>query len=492
MTTVTAAATPPVPGAGRSRRRRTSRAHGDEAAPRSGTSPPVDSPAAVDDDLPLLDPERDLLGMPGAPEHPPAGVERVRRAHQEVRARIRADRLMDAGAPPDGTGGELFRAMPGVAMVHPPAEPELRRRVTNAVRCLERLVQRFPYDAELQDFLDVPQEFRRWILREPEPERLRVDFCRLDLLGGTLGTVRVLEFNASSPGGMISVGTVNRYWRQSSLGGLLTEWGVPDAPFERPEWFADWLIGYGRDHGVAEEDRRSVGLFHHRSTSGYEMGQVSEQLRRRGCTPVGLEPADLGSDSALRLGYLKYFPLNVRKVESWETFCARLTKKRLLVPNALAERWVAENKLCLAALSDPRFRRLFTPRQLAALDAFVPFSRKLGDGVSTAEAVAERARFVLKAPYGCRGESVTVGAETPPEAWQQLVGSADRRGWLVQERIGTPVVEVTGGRYFRDLVVPVLDGRIIGYGSRMSQGHLLNVARGGGSATVFAPPGADG
>jgi hypothetical protein len=467
-------------------------AHGGGAASRGGASRPADSPAAVGDDVPLLDPERNLLGMPGAPGHPPAGVERVRRAHQEVRARIRADRLMDAAAPPDGTGGELFRAMPGVAMVHPPAEPELRWRVTNAVQCLERLVRRYPYDAELQEFLDVPQEFRPWILRETAPERLRVDFCRLDLLGSTLGTVRVLEFNASSPGGMISVGTVNRYWRQSSLGGLLTEWGVPDAPFERPEWFADWLTGYGRDHGVAEEDRRSIGLFHHRSTTGYEMAQVSAQLRRRGCTPVALEPADLASDSPLRLGYLKYFPLDVRKIESWETFCARLTAKRLRVPNPLAERWVAENKLCLAALSDPRFRRLFTPRQRAALDAFVPFSRKLGDGVSTAEAVSERARFVLKAPYGCRGESVVIGAETPPEEWQQLVRGPDRRGWLVQERIGTPVVEVTGGRYFRDLVVPVLDGRIIGYGSRMSQGHLLNVARGGAASTVFAPPDPEG
>lgn len=87
---------------------------------------------------------------------------------------------------------------------------------------------------------------------------------------------------------------------------------------------------------------------------------------------------------------------------------------------------------------------------------------------------------------------MTVGAETSPEAWQQLVRSADRRGWLVQERIGTPVVEVTGERYFRDLVVPVLNGRIIGYGSRMSRGHLLNVARGGGASTVFAPPDPEG
>jgi hypothetical protein len=456
-------------------------------ASRSDSSRPAVSSATVGDEVPLVDPERDLLSIPGTPGRMLAMAERVQQAHQEVRARIRADRLMSPGAPPDGTNGELFRTVPGVAMLHPLAEPELRRRVRNAVECLERLVQRYPYDPELQEFLDVPLVFQRWILREPEPERLRVDFCRPDLLGDTLGTVRILEFNASGPGGVISAGMVNRYWRQSSLGGLLTEWGVSDAPFERPDWFADWLIDYGRGHGVAEEDRRNVGLFHNRKSTGYEMGQISGQLRRRGCTPVALEPADFDSANELRLGYLKYLPRNPQKVERWETFCAWLTKRQLLVPNPLAARWVAENKLCLAALSDRRFRYLFTPRQREALDALVPLSRKLRDGVSMADAVTERERFVLKAPYGRRGESVIVGGETPLETWKKLVRDPKHRGWLVQERIAMPVIEGADGRYFRDLVVPVLNGRIIGYISRMGQGHLLNVACGGGTTTVFAP-----
>ncbi|MFC5054142.1 hypothetical protein [Saccharothrix xinjiangensis] len=381
-------------------------------------------------------------------------------------------------------GGELFPTAPVVAVLHPLAEPVLRQRVHNAVRCLEQVVRGYPRDRELQEFLDVPPVMRRWVLAEPEPEGLRVDLCRLDLLGGTLGTVRVLEFNASSPGGVIPLGVISRRWRESSLGALLADWGAVEARFEEPNWFADWLLDHGRDHAVPEGDCRRVGLFHDPACAEIDP-QAHVQLRRRGCSAVALDPAEFVPGSGLRLGYLKHIPVAPRAVEGWQRFCAALTDKSLVVPNALAARWVAENKLCLAVLSDPRFRHLFTARQQEVLDAIVPFSRKLGDGVSPAEAVADQQRLVLKAPYGRCGESVVIGRRTPRDEWARLVRDDERRGWLVQEVVEAAEVEGWTGQHVRDLVVPVLNGRVLGFGSRIGRGALLNVARGNAISAVF-------
>jgi hypothetical protein len=211
------------------------------------------------------------------------------------------------------------------------------------VGCLQRLVRRYPRDAELRDFLAVPPLLDRWIIRHVRPETLTVDLCRLDLLGDRLDSVPVLEFNASSPGGVIFTGMVNRFWRQSSLGPLLAERGVTEAPFEGAEWFADWLLRYGRVRGVPEDDDRPVGLLHPRVSNKREFDEMREQLRRRGRTVVELQPDDPRVGD-LRLAYLKYIPLEPDEVAGWDAFCEQVTGGELVVPNALAERWVAENK----------------------------------------------------------------------------------------------------------------------------------------------------
>ncbi|UGY91887.1 hypothetical protein [Streptomyces gobiensis] len=440
-----------------------------------------------DNEVPLFDPERDLVVLPGAPGHTHPAAGRVVDALEQVRSRILTERLYKVGTLRTGPSSDPYPVMPAVAALHRRAEPALRRRAQTAVACLEQLIQRYPDDPELQDFLDVPPVLHRWILRHPAPEQLRVDFCRLDLLGDTLSSTRVLEFNASSPGGVVSSGMLNRFCRQSSLGTLLAEWEVPQAPFERPGWFADWLIDYGRVRGVREDESSRVGLFHERLSLKFEFNQLRAQLRGRGRTPVETEPSAIDHVKSLRLGYLKYIPEDPREVERWETFCARMTDGQLVAPNALAARWVAENKLCLAALSDPRFRRLFTPPQRATLDALVPYSRKLGDGISETEAINERTRLIIKAPYSRHGTSVVLGAETPADVWSGLVRDPARRGWLIQERVTPSAVGTNDGTYFRDLMVPVLGGRVIGYCARMNRKRVLNSAQGSGTHAVFSP-----
>lgn len=444
--------------------------------------------ACAADDLPLFDPDRDLVAMPGVRGGTGEWADRVRSAHAEVEARVRTERVMRVLPPNSGRQPELFPVLPAIGMLHPQVEPELRRRVVTVVHCLQRLVRSYPSNPELQEFLAVPPVLHQWIMRENNPGQLTVDFCRLDLLGDRLGTTRVLEFNPSSPGAVISTGMLTRFWRESAgLGGLLAEWGVPSTRFEQDGWFVDWLLAFGARHGLHEAETTHVGLFHEHESSKFEFDQIRRQLLRRERTPVECVPDNPRSAAGIRLGYLKQIPVSPAVVETWDAFCTRLVEGDLVVPNPLAERWVAENKLCLAALSDPRFRPLFTEAEQDVLDALVPWSRKLGDGITAAEAVTEQKRLVLKEPYSCRGESVHIGQDCSPETWSQLVHAPQQQGWLAQEHIAGSGIDTAEGPYFRDLCAAVLDGEVIGYTSRFSQKRVLNASKGGGAHIVMLP-----
>jgi hypothetical protein len=185
---------------------------GDRVHSQRGDGPTnsiMDSGCPVED-LPLMDPERDVVALPGTRGAALAGT--IRRAHDQVLARIRAEHAL-------AFSQKLFRVLPALSVLHPLVEPVLRRRVGIAVGCLEQVVREYPKNAELRDFLHVPPVLHRWIMRHEQPERLTIDFCRLDLLGDRLGNTRILEFNPSSPGLVISSGMAgDARGRQSPLG----------------------------------------------------------------------------------------------------------------------------------------------------------------------------------------------------------------------------------------------------------------------------------
>ncbi|WP_214106362.1 hypothetical protein [Acrocarpospora catenulata] len=432
-------------------------------------------------DFPLVDPERRLGHPSGRARSAALGLGQ---AWRQVRERVAAESLMGLAVP--GQERRPFPVRPALGVLHPAAEPVLRQRVQGVVQCLNRLVQQYPVDRELQEFLDIPEPLHRWIMREPNPELLRVDYCRLDLLGSTLDTVRVLEFNPSSPGGVISSGMLNRFWRGSKLGATLAEWAPHAAPFEGDDWFARWLLRFGREH-IGSRDGRRVALFHSHDSTKFELDQVRRQLTGWGRQVVEVEPCDVDAVADVRLGYLKYIPLEPDEVRRWDRFCARLMEGSLVVPNPLGQRWVAENKLCLAVLSDPRFRRLFAGMDVDCLDALVPYSRKLGDGIAVDELVDGQEHLVLKAPYSFHGKDVLIGCEYDASTWSRAVRDPGHRGWLVQERVRPASVETQDGRYLHDVVVPVLEGKVIGYSARMNNGPLLNGAQGGGAYSLFSP-----
>lgn len=92
----------------------------------------------------------------------------------------------------------------------------------------------------------------------------------------------------------------------------------------------------------------------------------------------------------------------------------------LFVPNGLFSRWVGDNTLCLAILSDPAFGDLFDERDVDLVGPAIPWSRNIA---RCPDEVVERirhapARYVLKRPLDACGRGVlsrkdSVRCQTP-------------------------------------------------------------------------------
>ena len=105
-----------------------------------------------------------------------------------------------------------------------------------------------------------------------------------------------------------------------------------------------------------------------------------------------------------------------------------------------------------------------------------------------------RESLVLKPAHGYGGQSVLVGDETAPDAWEAAAVAALAEPWVVQERVTIPeepfpVVE-NGGLRFEPLKVNAnpfyAAGAEVGAVTRVSRSSVINVSAGGGSVPTFA------
>ena len=432
------------------------------------------------DRWPLIDPNRDLIGLPEMPGLVRSEARRVFRAHPWVVEQMVAEKILTK---------QMANTIisPGFSALHDSIEQQIRRQIMVAFSCLEHIARIYVHDQELQEYLDLPSIVQQWVLPDLPDSLRRIDLCRLDLLGENLGALRILEFNANNPAGLIRSGTLARLWRQvPNIADLLDEWKVATAPFEQQDWFIQRLLALGASHGLVGFETRKIGLFYDPENPYSELTSMEKQVLRAGSVPILLNPMSTVVPEDVHLGYLMYNPRTILlNTNHWDAFCARVSSGQLVIPNPFAGRLVTENKLCLAVMSEPRFRRLFTVPQRQALDALIPWSRKLGDGITTAEAITNQRNLVLKAPYGSRGELVYLGRQHSREDWAALLCDPSRYGWLIQQYLHAPQIDTAHGPYYRDFCVWIVNGKIAGYTSRISQRRRLNLAQGGAIQVVF-------
>ena len=103
------------------------------------------------------------------------------------------------------------------------------------------------------------------------------------------------------------------------------------------------------------------------------------------------------------------------------------------------------------------------------------------------------AELVLKPAHGYGGQSVLVGVEATPAAWQSTVERALASPWVVQERVPIPREEFPvcdeGRLAFEPLGVNAnpfyAAGAEAGAVARASRSAVINVSAGGGSVPTF-------
>ncbi|PSL52297.1 hypothetical protein B0I31_114124 [Saccharothrix carnea] len=398
-------------------------------------------------------------------------------------------RLMDGKAIFSAEERRLLPRAPVLTGLDPEVERVLVERFTRVLDAVETLAARYPQDGEVQRFFDLPPLIHDCALADTRIGR-HVDHCRFDFGGDRLDDVRIFEVGGDCPVSNLH-GVYNTCWRQVDAVRWFTD-QYPPARCETPGWMVSELLDLARREGRDPDDIRRVAVL-----CGDELRSFSEirliegQIRHHGRTPVHIVPSRLGGDVP-PIGLLAHItrPM-VAEPDRYAPLFERIASGRLLVLNGVRGRMIGGNKLVSAALSDPRFDRLFTSDQLAAIRAVVPWSRKLGDGTTAREAVDRRGDLVVKAPFDALGRSVFIGRAHDSSEWRRIVDTGMRHGWLVQEFVRSQYVPTPSGVLRRSLGAIFCGGRLVGYNGRVTPSLLDDFPAGGGVHAVFGGYGGD-
>ncbi|MFC9281154.1 hypothetical protein [Streptomyces collinus] len=364
----------------------------------------------------------------------------------------------------------------------------LARFVAAYHRAMETVVGAYPTDHRLQAVLSMPPALRADLRARPHPADSRVHFMRVDALPQPDGSLRVLETNANCPGALVVAGLAARRWRHhlTTLGERLPE----PLDGEDPLWMGRWFLRVA--HEETGETPTTVALLRHEGGNRLELDLIRAAFEELGVRTVEADPREVRTapEGAVVRGVpLRHAYLKVGLQE----FCAMrgdagdfvqaVRAGDLFVQNRQLGRWVGDNKLCLAVLSDPSFHDLFDKADLALLTPAVPWSRNVARLTSDRVTTIRRAPadYVLKKPLDTRGRGVVVGREAPdPAAWNSAVDRALREGWLVQEYCATPEIETgSGGRRGHDLALAAVNGVLSAAFLRSSEEARVNIARSG-------------
>jgi hypothetical protein len=366
-------------------------------------------------------------------------------------------------------------------------------------RAVETIVRAQRHDHEVRRVLALPRALRDDTETGCTPEDDRIHLCRVDIMPDPDGGFKAIETNANCPAALMSSGIAGRRWREHLAGSGLD---LP-APLdhERPNWMARWFLDTAHAETGSYPD--FVVLFREEGGRRLELPGFLQELRNEGVDAIEADPRELsisrGGSPFLRgrevfHGYLK---LGIRELARMrpdlDSFMKVLRDRRLFVQNGVRGRFIGDNKLSLAVLSDPRFEYLFESRDLETLRGHIPWSRNVAL-ISPNEfraVLAERERFVLKRALDTRGRGVVMGGEvSSPPAWEQRVEEAAHEHWLVQEVC--PSAEMAdefggNGSPRHDVSVGVVNGEPAGTFLRSSKELRVNLARSGRLHPAFVP-----
>ncbi|MHA1563968.1 MAG: hypothetical protein ACTSX7_01535 [Alphaproteobacteria bacterium] len=352
-------------------------------------------------------------------------------------------------------------------------------------RLIETIVSRYQTDTRLQQTISLPPLIAKDALRNQTNVKNKISLCRVDFYLHGDGGFSVLETNANCPGLLIYAGIGAAFWRtqmpQSTPAAL---------PAECPTWFSDWYLQAAKWLSGTRPER--VSVFCQEVVYSLEIDEVAAAFRSRGVTTTEIDPRHVARNATPNHGYLKLsIPEFARMRAELNPFLDAILAGDLFVQNGLLGRWIGDNKLCLAILSDPTFADLFDPSDLDAVRPHIPWSRNIAqcDPAEIKQIRNQPSNYVLKRPLDTRGRGVIVGREvTCQSEWATAVTIAINEAWLVMRHVEPTYItsDPNSDTMVRhDLALGLIDGSIASGFVRSSPEYRVNVALNGRLHPIF-------
>lgn len=383
----------------------------------------------------------------------------------------------------------------------------LDRAVAGVVGAMLALVPTILASPELQAFLGLTEGERRLLEIDPGYSEISVS-SRLDsFLSG--GTCRFVEYNAECPAG-IGYGDI---MLKTFLDSRVMRRFLKDHPVRAPfcsERLLQALLESYRLWGGQDEPVLAV-IDYDGLPTRHEFGILQRFFQSRGVRTLVADPRKL----EYRGGFLRHEgqPIHLvyrrlltneyleRDQECRPVFQAYRDRRVCLVNSFRSK--LLHKKAIFALLTDPGYRHLFSTSQQHAVQAHVPWTRRLQDCRTTGpqdEPIGlldfvrrHREDMVLKPNDLYGGEGIRVGWERTDQEWDADIQQAVRGDLLVQQRVGIvresyPIWDgrqMTRQEYTVDMDPFVFAGRAEGMMTRLASSSLCNVTAGGGVVPCF-------
>lgn len=394
-------------------------------------------------------------------------------------------------------------------------------RLARLARSVHRFQAKAPqlYRAEILNFREIcplDETTEAWLLRYGRPESDRDLMIRLDVGLTPDGRPVLYETNSTALAGLFNHATGVGILRQTVFPRLFSPVelrGLEDPP-DLLAFAFRWVTETARRLGLRPGRRLGVAFVEPSGPEdGYsEIPQIAryfgangvracyghpEQLRRtaRGVLLKGA-PVDLVYRD-VAFGDLGNPPTSGTRLAGF----VELLKRRVMVPGFSGE---FDHKGILECFTSEAYRRFFTARDLAMLNASIPWTRVLSERKTEGPdrrridlpryVRTERDRLLIKPNRGSGGERILLGREVPASRWEAMIERALREPgrWVAQERVPAarrPMVYLQAGQihfapcHFSLGLFYVRDR--LGLHCRISRFQVVNVGRGGALACVF-------
>ncbi|MEE9393225.1 MAG: hypothetical protein V3W41_12040 [Planctomycetota bacterium] len=376
-----------------------------------------------------------------------------------------------------------------------------------------------------RDFRADPAAFADLRFTAMEEELIALDaqvdhpdtFGRIDGILQKDGSVRFLEYNGESPGGLGYGDALGDLFESLPFfAKLQKEFGLTRCkmlPRVVNTYLNSWRQWCAARKVIPNRHPRVLILDLAGAPTIGEFRLFQTAFREAGCEVEIASPEDLHFNGTTLVVKGRPVDLVYRRLLSADLLVEpkmaqalldALAADRVFCGNGFGGYFFAHKGL-LAHLSDPQRRPLdLTPAELQSLASSLPWTRiaqkrarstapdgggELQDLETIVLANAEQLVLKPAADYG--GRDVVLGWRTEPEPWRSAWNRACEGRFIVQARIPLETLaspwqqagEVRRGDFRFDLAPYVLGGlKVEGLGVRLSQDELLNVAAGGGSA----------